>query len=154
MFHRERSFDSTKFKEYMFDSSVPLAGSLDVLSRLALERRYLMATLNNESFELNAHRIERFKLRDYFTFFISSCFVGRRKPEPEIYQLALHLSQRAATECLFIDDRALNVERARQVGLRAIQFKSPEQLITDLIACGVTWSSQVLSSRGHSVATS
>lgn len=139
VFHRERSFAPETFKAYMFDCSVPLSGALEMLARLAVTKRYLMATLNNESFELNAHRIERFKLRECFTFFISSCFVGRRKPEPEIYQLALQVSQRAAKECLFIDDRALNVERARQVGMRAIQYRSSEELIAELVSCKVTW---------------
>lgn len=137
IFFRERQFTPEAFKSFMFAGSTALDGGLDVLGRLAAEKRYLLAALNNESLELNAYRIERFKLRDYFTFFISSCYVGHRKPDLEIYRLALNVSQRAAGECVFIDDRALNVERARQAGMQAIQYQSKEQLIADLRIHGV-----------------
>jgi putative hydrolase of the HAD superfamily len=137
VFHRERSFTPDAFKNYMFELSTPLPAGLEILGRLAAQRRYRLAALNNESLELNLHRIERFKLRDYFSLFVSSCFVGLRKPEPEIYRLALNVTQGDATECVFIDDRALNVERARQVGMHAILYQSPEQLIADLGAIGV-----------------
>lgn len=137
VFHRERPFTPKTFKEYMFDLSTPLPAGLDILSRLAAQGCYQLATLNNESLELNVHRIEQFKLRDYFSLFVSSCFVGFRKPEPEIYRLALNVTQCDASECVFIDDRALNVERARQVGMQAIRYQSPEQLIADFQALGV-----------------
>jgi putative hydrolase of the HAD superfamily len=137
VFHRERSYSLNAFKEYMFELSTPLPQGLDILGRLAAQSCYRLAALNNESLELNLHRIERFKLRDYFSLFVSSCFVGLRKPEPEIYRLALNVTQCDASECVFIDDRALNVERARQVGMHAILYKSPEQLVADLGALGV-----------------
>jgi len=137
VFHRERPFTPEAFKAYMFELSTPLSAGLDVVGRLAQKGSYRLATLNNESLELNVHRIERFKLRDYFSLFVSSCFVGVRKPEPEIYRLALNVTQGVASECVFIDDRALNVERARQVGMHAIRYESPEQLIADLAALGV-----------------
>lgn len=137
VFHRERSFTPEDFKAYMFAQSTALNGGLDVLGRLSKTGRYTMATLNNESLELNLHRIETFGLRNYFQLFISSCFVGLQKPELAIYRLALNLCQRDPTECVFIDDRALNVERARELEIHAIQYRSAEQLTTDLAALGV-----------------
>ena len=128
---------SAAFKTFMFDHSVALPGGLEILSRLSHSGRYLMATLNNESLDLNLHRIEQFKLREHFSFFISSCFVGLRKPETAIYRLALNLSQREPAECVFIDDRALNVERAAELGIHAIQYQSPEQLVAELAKLGV-----------------
>ncbi|MDQ2949344.1 MAG: HAD-IA family hydrolase [Acidobacteriota bacterium] len=65
-----------------------------------------MATLNNESRDLNCYRIERFHLRDYFTVFLSSGFLGVRKPDEKIFQLALEITQRSPNECLFVDYRA------------------------------------------------
>ena len=106
VFYRERSFTPEAFKKFMFDGSTPIAGGLEILGRLAKTGRYLMATLNNESLELNQHRIEEFHLRDYFSFFASSCYVRLRKPELAIYRLALDLSQSDPSECVFIDDRA------------------------------------------------
>lgn len=137
VFYRERTFTPAAFKTFMFDYSVALPGGLEILGRLSHSGRYLMATLNNESLDLNLHRIEQFKLRKHFSFFISSCFVGLRKPETAIYRLALNLSQREPAECVFIDDRALNVERAGELGIHAIQYRSPEQLTAELAKLGV-----------------
>jgi putative hydrolase of the HAD superfamily len=137
VFHQKRSFTPEDFKAYMFKQSTTLSGGLDVLGRLSKTGHYTMATLNNESLELNLHRIETFRLREYFQLFISSCFVGLQKPEPAMYRLSLNLCQRDPAECVFIDDRALNVERARELGINAIQYKSPEQLTADLATLGV-----------------
>lgn len=139
VFYRERDFLRDDFKAFMFNGSEVLpGGALEILRQLAQSGSYLMAALNNEALELNFYRIEQFHLRDYFSFFASSCVVGLRKPEAAIYRLALNLSQRSPSECVFIDDRALNVERAAELGINAIQFQSSEQLIADLAALGVT----------------
>lgn len=140
VFYKERSFTPAEFKAYMFDASDDTAGGLEIVKQLSRTGRYLLATLNNESLELNQHRIEKFKLRDYFSFFISSCYVGLRKPEAPIYRLALNLSQRRPEECVFVDDRALNVERAAELGIHAIQYQSAEQLAEELAKLGVVTS--------------
>lgn len=131
VFHDPRTFDFEAFKQFMFKSSTVLPG-FEVLKQLAASGRYLLGMLNNESLELNDYRIATFGLRDYIDVFFSSCYVGFWKPDPEIYQLALHVTQRDASECVFIDDRPLNVEAARQTGMNAIRFESPEQLVTEL----------------------
>lgn len=137
VFYRDRPFTLDDFKAYMFAASDDTAGGLEIVKQLSQTGRYLLATLNNESLELNLHRIEKFKLREYFSFFVSSCYVGLRKPETAIYRLALNLSQRKPEECVFVDDRALNVERAAELGINAIQFQAPEQLMAELAALGV-----------------
>jgi putative hydrolase of the HAD superfamily len=96
-----------------------------------------MGTINNESRELNAYRIEKFGLRATFRVFVSSCFVGLRKPEEGIYRLALDLTQQAAEECCFIDDRALNLEVAKRLGMHTIEMDGVEQLRGDLKKLGV-----------------
>jgi putative hydrolase of the HAD superfamily len=137
VFYKQRAFTPAEFKAYMLAASADTPGGLEIVKQLARTGRYLLATLNNESQELNQHRIEKFNLRDYFSVFISSCYVGLRKPEAPIYRLALNLSQREPAECVFVDDRALNVERAAELGINAIQYRSPEQLTTELAKLGV-----------------
>ncbi len=132
IFYRERNFSKDVFKVYMFDQSKPIDGSLDVAARVAQTRRYLMATLNNESRELNLYRIERFELRKQFSLFMSSCFLGVKKPEDEMFRLALDLTQREPEECLFIDDRELNLECAARLRLQTLHFKNASQLEKDL----------------------
>jgi putative hydrolase of the HAD superfamily len=91
-----------------------------------------MGTINNESRELNYYRIEKYGLRKIFRLFISSCFVGFRKPERDIYRLALETTQVPAEQCCFIDDRALNLECAAQMGMETIEMQQVEQLRGDL----------------------
>ena len=138
VFYRKRAFTRDEFTAFIFEQSEEFPESRAVLSGLAQAGKYLLATINNEPLELNLKRIEQFKLRRDFDAFFSSCFVRIRKPDEGIYRLALEVTQRRAEECLFIDDRALNLECARQLGMRTIQFQNAAQLRQDLEANGVT----------------
>lgn len=96
-----------------------------------------LATLNNESRELNGHRLDAFGLRECFDFFVCSGFVGEMKPAPAIYRMAVEISGRAAETGLFIDDKSENCDAARAMGMRAIHFRTPAQLVTELEQNGV-----------------
>ena len=137
IFYRPRPFAREVFKEYMFSLSQPYPDTLALARELAKSGKYLMATINNESKEMNQYRIQTFGLREVFTLFVSSCFVGLRKPEQEIYLLALEVTQKPAEECCFIDDRALNLECARKLGMHTIEMKNAKQLREDLSKLGV-----------------
>jgi putative hydrolase of the HAD superfamily len=138
VFYRPRPFSREAFREYMLSLSQPLPGMLELAQALSDSGKYLMATINNESRELNYYRMERFGLRKIFRLFFSSCFVGLRKPERDIYRLALETTQIPAEECCFIDDRALNLECAAQLGMQTIQMNTREQLQLDLGKMGVS----------------
>jgi putative hydrolase of the HAD superfamily len=137
IFYRPRAYSKQEVRDFMYAQSEALPDSLALMARLAQARKVFLATLNNESRELNLHRIEKFGLRNYFSVFFSSCYLGVSKPHPQIYRMALDLSQRQAEECVFIDDRSLNLECARQIGMRTIQFLSAGQLENDLRTLGV-----------------
>ena len=138
VFYRKRAFTREEFIAFMFAQSQEFPESRAVLSALAQTGKYFLATINNEPRELNIRRIEQFNLRREFEAFFSSCFVHIRKPDEAIYRLALEVTQRRPEECLFIDDRALNLECARQMGMRTIHFENAAQLRQDLQANGVT----------------
>ncbi len=137
VFYRERSFSLDDFKNFMFQQSQPFPESLQFLEKLANQRRYLLASLNNESLEINEYRIRKFQLRAYFEAFFSSCYLKVRKPNPGIYNLALQITQRSARECVLIDDRGLNLEFAREVGMHTIQFQNVSQLQAELAELGI-----------------
>ena len=122
----------------MFSLSQPMPEVLTFARALAASGKYFMATINNESRELNLQRIEKFGLRGIFRLFVSSCFVGLRKPESGIYGLAIELTQIDPHECCFIDDRALNLECAANLGMHTIQMQTLEQLQTELGKLGVS----------------
>lgn len=137
VFYRPRVFTPEQFKEFMLAQSQACPDSLAVMDRVARGRKYLLATLNNESLELNHYRIEHFGLRKYFTVFFSSCFLGVKKPDKAIYRLALQMTQRAPGECVFVDDRPLNLECARALGIRTILFQNAGQLERELRELGI-----------------
>lgn len=138
VFYRPRTFSREAFRDYMLSLSQPLPGMLEFARSLGDSGKYLMATINNESRELNYYRMERFGLRKIFRLFFSSCFVGLRKPERDIYRLALETTQIPADECCFIDDRALNLECAAQLGMQTIEMVSLEELQGNLGKLGIS----------------
>jgi putative hydrolase of the HAD superfamily len=138
VFYRERAFTPDDFKQFMFDQSQPFPESLAFLGQLADTKRYYMAALNNESLEINQYRVRTFHLRRYFEGFFASCYLGIRKPDPGIYELAIKITQRDPDECIFIDDRGLNLECAKEMGMRTIQFVNVDQLRSDLARLGVS----------------
>jgi len=138
VFYRPRSFTPGDFTNFMFSLSQPYPDTLELARSLAGSCKYLMATLNNESTELNDYRIRTYGLRDIFDVFFSSCYVGLRKPEEAIYRLALEISQHPADECCFVDDRPLNVEAASRLGMHAIRVEGTQQLRQEFEKLGVT----------------
>jgi putative hydrolase of the HAD superfamily len=132
VFYRTRPFPRDVFRDYMFSLSQPFPEVLEFGQALAASGKYFMGTINNESRELNYYRIEKYGLRKTIRLFISSCFVGFRKPERDIYRLALETTQVPAEQCCFIDDRALNLECAAQMGMETIEMRQLEQLRGDL----------------------
>jgi putative hydrolase of the HAD superfamily len=137
IFYRSRPFTQDAFKQYVFSLSQPQADVLEFARLLGSSGKYLMATMNNESTELNLYRIHKFGLREIFELFVSSCFVGLRKPEDGIYRLALAITQKAPEECCFIDDRALNLESARALGMHTIEMQKLADLQQRLDQLGV-----------------
>lgn len=139
VFHRRRGFTRDEFRNFMLAQSEAFPEALAILKQLASQGKYLLATLNNESLELNQYRIERFGLKDHFDLFLSSCYLGVAKPEPAIYNIALGVVQREPQACVFIDDRGLNVERAAALGIRAVHYRDPAQLRRQLESMGVAF---------------
>ncbi len=138
VFYRVRPFTRDEFKDYMYSLSIPDEEALAFAKELAVSGKYLIGTINNESRELNAYRIEKFGLRSIFRVFVSSCYVGLRKPEEAIYKLALDITQQTAEQCCFIDDRALNLEVAKRLGMQVAEMHGADQLRSALQKLGVS----------------
>lgn len=137
VFYRERPFTRDDFKKFIFECSQPLPESLEVLSEVVNTKKYFVAALNNESTEINEYRIDRFRLRGFFEAFFSSCYLGVRKPDDGIYRSTLSISHRKPAECVFIDDRGLNLECAKELGMQVIHFRNANQLRQSLAEHGI-----------------
>src|ERR1041384_2645345 len=123
IFDRPRSFTRAEFRDFVFAQSQPHPDAIEIAQLLAASKNYFMATINNEILELNSYRLEKFGLRAIFPVFFSSCFLGLRKPDEAIYRTALQITQRTAGECIFIDDREVNLECPREMGFNTILFQ-------------------------------
>jgi putative hydrolase of the HAD superfamily len=138
VFWEPRNFTPQQFLDAMKAQSQVLEDSaLGILENLAASQDVDLGMLNNEARELNDYRIEEFGFRAYYDFFFSSCYVGLRKPGPQIYRLALDVLQCEPSEVAFIDDRAGNVEAATALGIHAIQYQGSAQLARALAALGI-----------------
>ena len=128
VFYEPRPFSREAFCAWMRDQSRPFDESIELARRLAANRSLSLFTLNNESAELNQHRIDKFGLADIFAAFFSSCWLGVRKPTPRIYTVALAAAQAPPADSLLIDDRPQNLGPAAARGMRTILYRSPSQL--------------------------
>jgi putative hydrolase of the HAD superfamily len=137
LFYRARAFTREEFIAFMFEQSKEFPETRAVLDETARSGKYLIGSINNEPLELNQYRIETFHLRSDFLVFFSSCYVRARKPEETIFRIALEVTQRPPQECIFIDDRALNLEFPRRLGMSAIHYQNAEQLRSELRNHGV-----------------
>lgn len=137
LFYRPRGFTREEFTAFMFAQSKEYPESRAVLDSAARTGNYFIGAINNEPLELNEYRIEAFRLRRDFQVFFSSCYLHARKPEEMIYRIALEVTQRPAQECVFIDDRALNLENPRRLGMNTIHYKSAAHLRQELQTYGV-----------------
>jgi len=137
VFCASRSCSRAEFKEFMFAQSVAWPDSIAVARDLARKARVRMATLNNESEELNRHRIELFGLHDLFPTFFTSCWLRTRKPSRQIYEQVLGMTQADPARTLLIDDRLQNLAPAAALGIQTLRFTSAETLRTELADHGL-----------------
>ena len=137
VFYTKRSFTPQQFKTFMFAQSKPFPEMIALVRNLKKKHGLKVAVVSNEGRELNAHRIRKFKLESFIDFFISSCFVHFRKPDADIFRVALDISQIPASETLYIEDRKMFVEVAESVGIRGLQHVDYPSTLAKLKALGL-----------------
>ena len=113
-----------------------ITGTVEILKRLK-QAGYLIYGLSNWSKETFPYAHDKYDFFEFFDDMIISGFVGLVKPDPAIYHLILTKIKKPARECLFIDDSAVNINQAKQLGFKTIHFKSPGQLGDELEQMGL-----------------
>jgi putative hydrolase of the HAD superfamily len=137
VFYEKRLFTRNQFRDFMFAQSKPYPKMLDLVAQLKAQHGLKIVVVSNESREVNAYRIRTFKLDRFVDTFISSCFVGMRKPDVEIFRLALDLAQTPAAQAVFIDNTAMFVQIAERLGMRSILHVDCESTRASLAALGL-----------------
>jgi putative hydrolase of the HAD superfamily len=124
--HQGRSFSREDFKRFMFAQSQPNPAMIELVCNLKAQYGLKLAAVSNEGRELTVYRIREFGLGEFIDFFVSSCFVHYRKPDEDIYRIALDISQVSPSEVAYIEDRAMFVQVAQGLGIRGIYHTSFE----------------------------
>ena len=132
VFFAPRSFTKEEFTAFMFAESEPFVGTIAIVNEIATRGEVTLMTLNNEADELNRHRIAKFGLDGLFSAFLSSCWLGVRKPSRVIFERALAIAGAEAADVLFVDDRQQNLVPAAAAGWETHHFVDAAGLRRDL----------------------
>jgi len=120
VFYHQRPFTRAQFKQFMFAQSKPCPEMIELVVQLKVRHGLKIAVVSNEARELNAYRIRKFKLDKFVDSFISSCFVQIRKPDTDIFRLALDIAQAPTQQVVYIENTPMFVQIAEGLGIRSI----------------------------------
>lgn len=120
VFYQKRPFTRAQFRRVMFAQSKPYPEMIELVTSLKVQHGLKVAVVSNEARELNAYRIRKFNLASIVDSFISSCFVHVRKPDADIFRLALDIAQAPAREVVYIENTPMFVQIAEGLGIRSI----------------------------------
>jgi len=137
IFYEKRPFTRAQFRRFMCEQSEPHEDMIGLVAQLKTRHNLKIAVVSNESLELNAYRIRTFKLDGFVDSFISSCFVHLRKPDANIFRLALDITQAPAHQVLYIENTPMFVQIAEGLGIRSILHTDCKSTHAQLASLGL-----------------
>jgi len=137
VFYQNRPFSGEEFKTFMFAQSQPYPQMVELIRGIKRSSGVKVAVVSNEGRELAVHRIEKFGLAEFVDFFIVSCFVHFRKPDADIYRIALDIAQVPPERVVYIEDRFMFVEVAQTMGIRGIHHTGYDSTRAALTSLGL-----------------
>ncbi|HEY8917906.1 MAG TPA: HAD hydrolase-like protein [Chitinophaga sp.] len=120
VFYEHRSFSRQQFKDFMYSRTEPYPEMIEMICQIKEKYKLKLAIVNNEGRELNEYRIRTFGLNKFIDFFISSCFVHFRKPDADIFRIALDIALVKPHEVIYVEDRAMFVSVAENLGINGL----------------------------------
>jgi putative hydrolase of the HAD superfamily len=120
VFYQQRLFTMDSFKDFMLGRSQSFPEMIQLTQAIKKQYQIMTVAVNNEGREINDYRIRTFQLSETIDTFVSSCYVHYRKPDLDIYRIALDVSQAQPETVAYIDDRALFIEVAGGLGIHGI----------------------------------
>jgi putative hydrolase of the HAD superfamily len=137
VFYEPRKFSRQDFIEFMYRQSQPYEEMIALVHEVKTSHRLRVGLVSNEGIELTRYRMDRFDLRRIADFFVFSGYVGMRKPDKDIWRLALNVGQIPAELTVYIDDRPMLTEIAVSLGMLGIHHKNVETTRAELAALGL-----------------
>jgi putative hydrolase of the HAD superfamily len=138
VFHQKRPFTRAQFRRFMFAQSKPYPQMIELVRKLKGRYGLKIVVVSNEARELNSHRIRKFKLDGFVDSFISSCFVHLRKPDADIFRLALDIAQAPARQVVYIENTPMFVQIAEGLGIQSILHTDYRSTCAKLASLGLT----------------
>ncbi|MDE2059688.1 MAG: HAD family phosphatase [candidate division NC10 bacterium] len=148
VFYQKRSFTRAQFRRFMFAQSTPYPEMIELVAQLKVRYGLKIAVVSNEGRELNAYRIRKFKLDRLVDSFISSCFVHLRKPDADIFRLALDIAQAPARQVVYIENTPMFVQIAEGLGIRSILHTDYRSTCAKLTLLGLQNDARVIHEAG------
>jgi putative hydrolase of the HAD superfamily len=121
----------------MFAQSKPYPQMIELVRKLKAKFGLKIAVVSNEGRELNAYRIRKFKLNGFVDSFVSSSFVHVRKPDADIFRLALDIAQVPARQVVYIENTPMFVQVAEGLGIRSILHTDYRSTCAKLTSLGL-----------------
>ena len=137
VFYKKRPFTRSQFRRFMLAQSKPYSEMLDLVAQLKVRHELKIAVVSNESREVNAYRIRKFKLDRFVDTFVSSCFVHIRKPDADIFRLAPDIAQAPAQQVVYIENTPMFVQVAQGLGIRSILHTDYKSTCAKLASFGL-----------------
>jgi putative hydrolase of the HAD superfamily len=137
VFYQKRPFTRTQFRRFMFTQSKPYPKMIELIRILKARYGLKIAVVSNEARELNEYRIRKFKLDGFVDSFISSSFVHVRKPDADIFRLALDIAQVPASQVVYIENTPMFVQVAEGLGIRSILHTDYRSTRAQLVSLGL-----------------
>lgn len=138
VFYGPRNFTLEDFITFMYAQSIAYPDVLAFFKEIKQKLQLRVVAVSNEGRELNAYRIEKFKLNELFDAFVSSSYVHMRKPDADIFRMAADISQTPPERSVYIDDRLMFVEIAQSLGMHGIHFKGLDDVKEKLRTFGIS----------------
>jgi putative hydrolase of the HAD superfamily len=138
IFYDKRPFTPEAFKQLMYAQSHPHSNMITLITELKNKYRLKVTAVSNEGRELTEYRVRQFNLAELIDTFIVSSFVHIRKPDSDIYNLALDVTQTQPQHAVYIDDRAMLVEVACGLGIHGIHHTDLNSTCQALARLGLT----------------
>ena len=143
VFYKKRSFTRAEFKRFIFMQSKECPQMIDLVKKLKLLYNLKIVVVSNESRELNTYRIDKFKLSQFVDFFVSSCYVHYRKPDKDIYRLAIDIAQVPIDQIVYIENTPMFVQVAEGLGIKSILHKEHKDTCAKLASFGLKFAERI-----------
>jgi putative hydrolase of the HAD superfamily len=147
IFYQKRPFTQAQFRRFMCAQSKPYPEMIELISQLKVRHGLKIAVVSNEARVVNDYRIHKFKLDEFVDFFISSCFVHIRKPDADIFRLALDIAQTPARNIIYIENTPMFVQVAEGLGIRSILHTDYKSTCAKLSSYGLAYEGAIHETR-------